>query len=207
MRLISKLSIIFVSVTILRLVSGCCNCENEYYTFSYERIIVHNIDNSGQWSKPSDVNRMPAAGVAFEVQILGSEPILSAQNKLQSFGFNALNAQTCNCDEIYRANHTISAIKIRTLENLNSDYCCNEEVTDLFLANSCLSCNDIGNFYITLDELITRINPEAFYQTPVNKFLIYLKVPVENTEAQFEIEVILNNGESIISQTSKIEII
>lgn len=207
MKRFRKISILFISVSLLRLAVGCCNCEDQYYSFDYEKILIENIDNSGEWSKPSDKNVMPAEGVAFEIQIIGSDPVLYAKKQIKAIGFTAALAQSCNCDELYVASNTISAIKIRTLDDLNSDYCCNDDVTNLFLANSCLACEDIGNFYITIDELIHRINPEAFYQIPVNKFLIYLKVPVENAEAQFEIEVVLSNGESIIGQTNPIEII
>lgn len=207
MRQFRKISVLVISVFLLRLAVGCCNCEDQYYSFDYENILIENIDNSGQWSKPSESNAMPAEGVAFEIQILGSDPVLSAKSQIFSTGFTTASAQSCNCEELYVASHTITEIKIRTLEDLNSDYCCNDDVTSLFLANSCLSCEDIGNFYITIDKLIHRINPEAFYQIPVNKFLIYLKTPVENTTAKFEIEVVLSNGKSIIGQTKSIDIL
>ena len=207
MKRFRRITILFVAAFLLRLAVGCCGCEDQFYSFDYEQIRIENIDNSGQWSKPSESNSMPAAGVAFEIQLLGSDPVLTTQSRLKINGFNTASALGCNCEELYVANHTITEIKIRTLENLNADYCCNEDVTSLFLANSCLSCDDVGNFYVTIDELVRRINPEAFYQKQVNKFLIYLKVPVENTEAQFEIEVMLSNGVSITSQTKRIEII
>lgn len=207
MKLFSKVILLFISITFLRLLSGCCTCEDEYYSFEYERILIHNIDNSGEWSKPSDLNKMPASGVAFEIQIVGSEPILSSQNKIHLNGFNTLSAQSCNCEELYIPNSTIATIRIKTLEKLNDDYCCNDDVTNLFLANTCVACEDIGSFYLTIDELVRRINPEAFYQTPVNQFLIYLKVPVENSVAQFEIIIELSDGRIITNQTSLIEMI
>jgi len=150
---------------------------------------------------------MPAAGVAFEIQIVGTEPVLTSQNKLKWNGFNTLSAQSCNCEELYLANRTIASISIKTLEKLNDDFCCNDDVTNLFLANSCVNCENIGSFYITVDELVRRINPEAFYQIPVNQFLIYLKVPIENSVAQFEIIIVLSDGQTITNQTSLIEII
>lgn len=207
MNRIIKVILIIVTVTSLRLFWSCCSCEDEYFSFEYERAMISNIDNSGQWSKPSDVNRMPAAGVAFEIQIVGSEPVLTSQCLKSSFGFKKVLAQDCNCEDIYIPNHTIRSVKIRTLEKLNEDYCCNSDVTELFLANSCLDCEDIGSFYITFEELARRMNPEAFYQKPINQFLIYLTVPVENTLAQFELEIELSNGKKIVGQTALIEII
>ncbi|MBN2807511.1 MAG: hypothetical protein JXR22_12710 [Prolixibacteraceae bacterium] len=202
-----KVILIIVAITTFRLFWSCCSCNDDYFSFEYERVLISNIDNSGQWSKPSDVNIMPAAGVAFEIQIVGSEPVLTSQCRKRPMGFNALQAQDCNCEDIYIPNQTIRSVRIRTLEKLNEDYCCNADVTELFLANSCLACEDIGSFYITFDELVRRINPEAFYQKPINQFLIYLIVPVENTLAQFELEIELSNGRTIIGQTALIEII
>jgi hypothetical protein len=201
-----KVILLLVTITMLRLFWSCCSCDDDYFSFEYERVLISNIDNSGQWSKPSDVNIMPAAGVAFEIQIVGSDPVLTSQCRQMPLGFSTLNAQDCNCEDIYIPNHNIRSLRIRTLEELNDEYCCNADVTDLFLANSCLSCEDIGSFYITFDELVRRINPEAFYQKPINQFLVYLTVPVENTLAQFELEIELSNGKKIIGQTALIEI-
>ena len=208
MKLFSKIFILLISVTLLRLAVGCCNCENEFYSFNYNSVLIHNIDNSGQWSKPSEKNEMAAASVAFEIQIVGSEVVQSAsKKKININGFKTLSAQTCNCDDQYTPNQTISEIHIRTLYDLNSNYCCNEEVTSLFLANTCIDCADIGSFYITIDELQKRINPEVLYHTAVNKFLVYLKEPVENNKAQFEVEIVFSDGQSIIAQTALITII
>ena len=208
MKFFSKIFILFISITILRLTFSCCSCENESYSFGYNNIIINNIDNSGQWSKPSEKDEMSAGSVAFEIQIAGTEVVVSESlKKLRINGFKALSAQDCNCDDQYTPNQEISEIHIRTLYDLNSEYCCNDEVTPLFLANTCVDCEDIGSFYITIDELQKRINPGALYHSPVNKFLIYLKVPVENDKAQFEIEVVLENGQSIVSTTNLIAII
>lgn len=207
MKQFSRITFIVLITTILRLFAGCCSCNDQYYNFDYVSMLIKNIDNSGQWSKPSESNKMPAAGVAFEVEIMGSDPISNQNISLASLGFTASKAESCNCEDLYIPNHAISSIKIRTLIDLNADYCCNDEVTELFLANSCLDCDDIGNFYVTMEELVHRINPDAFYQTPINKFLLYLKVPVESSQARFEIEIGLENGTSIIGQTALIEII
>lgn len=207
MKTFSKLILIIIIVSIARFIPSCCSCQNDEYSFSYETIAIRNIDNSGAWSKPSTKNVMPAKGVAFEIQIKGIAPVMAKCNNLQSLGFNTLTAQTCNCDELYYSTSSIQDIRIRTLEKINDDFCCGDDVTNLFLANSCISCEDIGNFYITIDELVRRINPEALNKTLLNSFLIYLSVPVENSVAQFEIEVELSDGTSIVAQTSLITII
>ena len=204
MKFFSKIFILFVSVTLLRLVVGCCRCENDFYSFDYTSVNINNIDDSGQ---SSDVNEMNAAGVAFEIQIIGSEVVASRNQSIPLSGFTTLSAQDCNCEDQYVPNQTISEIHIRTLYEINEDYCCNDEVTSIFLANSCTDCEDIGSFYITIDELLKRINPESLYYTPVNKFLIYLKETVENEVAQFEIEVVFSDGQSIITQTELITIV
>jgi len=206
MRIAFKLLIILLLVTSIRLISSCCSCEDDFFSFDYESLKIGNIDNSGQWSKPTEENVMSRASVAFEIQIIGKEIAESKFRPIHFSGFNTLSAQNCNCDERFISNQTISEIKIRTLNDINSDYCSNEDVTSLFLANTCLSCTDVGNFYITISELQKRLNPESIYHQPINKFLIYLTVPVENTKAQFEFEVLLSDGRSIIAQTALIEI-
>lgn len=208
MRFFSKVILFVFVITLIRLAVSCCRCENEFFSFNYNSLVIRNIDNSGQWSKPSATNEMFAASVAFEIQIVGSEVVLTASGtKYKLNGFTTLSAQSCNCDDQYIPNQTIANIHIRTLLDLNSDYCCNDEVTPLFLANNCIDCADIGSFYISIDELQRRINPEVIYHTPVNKFLIYLKVPIENDEAQFEIEIVFSDGRSIITQTDLISIV
>jgi hypothetical protein len=55
-----KVILLLVTITMLRLFWSCCSCDDDYFSFEYERVLISNIDNSGQWSKPSDVNIMPA---------------------------------------------------------------------------------------------------------------------------------------------------
>lgn len=208
MKLFNKIFILIVSFTLLRVAVSCCNCDNQFYSFNYNSLIILNIDNSGQWSKPIKTNEMLAASVAFAIQIVGSEVSVSkAKPILRINGFKRLSAQDCNCDDQYTPNQTISEIHIRTLYDINSDFCCNDDVTSLFLANTCLKCDDVGSFYITIDELQKRINPEVLYHLPVNKFLIYLKVPIENDLAQFEIEIVFSDGQKLVAQSALISIL
>ena len=207
MKLFNKIFILFVSITFLRLAVSCCNCESDFYSFDYSSVVIHNIDNSGRWSKPITNNEMSAASIAFEVQIIGTKPVSASSSRIKINGFKTLSAQNCECDDQYVPNQTISDIRIRTLNDINSDYCCNDDVTNLFVANTCVSCEDIGSFYITIDELKKRINPEGLYESPTNKFLIYLKKTVENDKAQFEVEIDFSDGRSIVTQTNLITII
>lgn len=203
MKFASKLLILLISITFIRLLSSCCSCEDIFYNFNYEEVLVRNSINS----RPSDVNSMPANEVAFEIQIVGSEPVLTTKNKIKLPGFKTLSAQNCNCDELFVPNQNITAIRILTINKLNDNFCCNEDVSNLFLANLCANCEDIGTFYITIDELLKRINTDALYHTAINKFKIYLSVPVENPDVQFQIEIELSNGELLSTKTSLIEII
>ncbi len=207
MRTFTKILIIVAFTTILRTVTSCCNCENVFFSFNYESIQIGNIDNSGQWSRPTELNEMPKNGVAFEVEIIGNSTANSLVNKLDLWAFQTASAQSCDCDDRYVGNQLIKSVKIVTLFDLNKDYSTNEEVTPLFLANNCLDCDDIGTFYITIPDLIKRLNPESIYNQPVNKFLIYLKVPVENTKAQFQVEVELTDGRKLKAQTALINIV
>lgn len=203
MKFASKILILFISITLIRLLSSCCSCEDVFFSFNYEEVLVSNSVNS----RPSNVNSMPANEVAFEIQIVGSEPILTTNNKIELLGFKSASALFCNCDDLFVPNQTITDIRILTTNKLNDDFCCNENVTNLFVANSCVDCEDVGTFYITIDELLKKINPETLYQTAANKFKIYLSIPVENPNVQFQIEIELNNGELLKTQTALIEII
>jgi hypothetical protein len=207
MRTFTKILIIVVFTTILRIVTSCCNCENVFFSFNYETLQIGNIDNSGQWSRPTESNDMSKNGVAFEVSIIGKSIAQSLVKPVDFWSFNTAVAQSCDCDDRYVGNQLIKSVKIITIHNLNADYTANEEVTPLFLANNCLDCDDIGTFYITIPELIKRLNPESIYNQPVNKFLIYLKVPVENTKAQFQVEVELTDGRRLTAQTALINIV
>jgi len=191
---------------LLRIFSSCCNCDDNIFYFDYDAVIVNNIDNSGQWSKPSNVDSMSYNSVAFEVQIAGNNLTANKSNSLNFNGFKQLSAQSCNCDEKFIPNQTISNIKITTLENINDEYCCNDDVTVLFLVNNCANCDDIGSFYLTIENLTNRINTDL-YNSPLNTFLIYLKEPIENSKAKFEIEVSFSDGSSIITTTNLISIV
>lgn len=206
MRIFSNLNTVIVTIILLLTMAACCNCDNTYYSFTYSDVSVTNIDNSGQWSKPTNKNEMASASVAFEVNVIGSDPVL-LEDAISSYSGsgNALG-QSCNCEDLYLASDSIQKITIRTLYDINADFCCGDDVSALFLANNCFECEDIGSFYVNLNDLIARINPEAFYHVPSNNFLLYLNTSVENTVAQFEVEILLSNGETITTQTAQLEI-
>ncbi len=192
---------------LLRLITSCCNCTDITYRFSYVDVIVNNINNSSQWSRPSNENQMYAEGVAFEVQIVGCSIESSSVKKRSLASFKTLSAQSCDCDDIYASVHEISSIRIFTLEKINSKYNAGDDVTDVFLANTCINCDDVGSFYISIDELLTRINGQPLYDKPENRFLVYLKEKVEYDTAQFEFEISLSDGQVITARSELILII
>lgn len=196
----------YLLLGLIVILTGCCNCDNTYYSFRYTDFSITNIDNSGQWSKPTNLNTMDSSTVAFEINIIGSDPVLIEDANSSYSGTGNSLGQSCNCEDLYQASDSIQKITITTIYDLNEEYCCGADVSDLFLANNCFECEDIGSFYVNLEELIDRINPQAFYHVPSNNFLIYLKIPVENTIAQFEVEVLLSNGESLTATTAQLDI-
>jgi hypothetical protein len=191
---------------LFRTIQSCCDCTDNYSTFSYVGVDLVNIDNSGRWSRITSDNTMRKNAVAFEVIVFGESDESLVSKIYSPSGFSQAKALGCNCDDKYKSNQTITGLSIVSIYNINSEYDCGSDVTSLFVANNCFDCDDISYFYCSIDDLLQRVNSKYFYNDYLNRFIVYLTTAVEDTIAQFEFSVALSNGQVLSGLTNEISI-
>jgi len=205
MKTLSKTLLILFVANILRLIPGCCECDESSIPFSFNKIDITNIDNSGDWAVITQSDSMKPEAVAFEVALFDSA---GYYHLAQSFfstntGYSNATAMSCDCSYPLRAIQHLSSLKITSLYALNAQYSAQSDVTELFVAKLTNNSSTGSNLYIPLPALCNQTQGKNYYDSGVESFGLYLTVPVENSRAAFIISAKLSDNR-ILSDTTKV---
>lgn len=205
MRILKKVLLILLIANILRIIPGCCDCDEPLRYFSFNRMDMNNIDNSGDWAKTSYRDTMPAAAVAFEVALFDSMGYYyySSIPKMDNLGFSTANAMSCDCAYPLQANYYLTKIRITSLFSISEEIEAGADVTDFFVGKLSGNSSSGNSVYQSLASIVRQTEGKIYYDGGIESFHIYLQPEVENTSARFVINLTLSDN-SIFSDTTNL---
>jgi hypothetical protein len=203
MRILKKAILILLIANIIRIIPGCCECDDSTMPFNFNKIDIINLDNSGDWAITTSSNTMMPEAVAFEVALFDSLGYYYAyEPSLNLGGIGYAQAMRCDCAFPLRANQYLTSIKITSLYSLTSDIHAGSDVSGLFVAQPTNNASS-GSLYISLESICNQSNGKTYYDSGIESFGLYLTIPVENSRARFVISAIFSD-DSMLSDTTRL---
>lgn len=206
--MVRKILIILLFGFILRTLTSCiCNCSDDTTPFDFQNIMIENLDNSGDWPVVTEHNEMYSKAVAFSVTAFAEDIfVMNMLKQINLAGFNSAKAFSCDCAVLFSANQKIEKITITTLFSISDQIPAMSNVTDYFVADS-HERNNWETIYVDMDNIISHINPETYYDSGSQDIQVFLKEEVKNDKAQFIIDLDLSDGRVLSDTTNLITII
>lgn len=203
---------IVVIIALIKTVQSCiffmdCECSDEIFHYSINSVEITNIDNSQTYPISTDENVMHRAAVAFNVRISDTthaEYYACKQPLKIVVGFSTAQAWSCDCPMNYLPDATIQSFKIHTVFDINDTIKAGADVSKLFLAMNRFNYSD--DLYHEVNDMVNKVNITT-NDSPDISFKMFLKVPVDNNQAEFTIDITLSNGAQISKSTNTISII
>jgi len=163
------------------------------------------VDNRGERPITAEENRLPATAYAIGMSMLYE--FVHYESPLNGF---SNSAYAYSCDESYRRNDTIEAIRIRALSDFDEFHLAGTDLTDFFAAKmrstvtAFSSTEDKIEHAIAVSSFVENVNESSPYYLLTDFDLFLLKKPSEEAVFQFIIEVELSNEKILVDTTDSI---
>lgn len=123
MKVVLKSLSVVLFVFVIRILSGCCDCD-DYYSeqkFNFEKLHVFGLNNNGKVAVESISDTMDREAVAFQVLFTSNGSYLfKKETALTGFGFTKASAtEECNCLPTFIPENPIKDFAIRTSFSFN----------------------------------------------------------------------------------------
>lgn len=202
--LIPKVLIILTLSFGIKLFFSCTPYSQDPIEIDYNHINVIGIDNSDRYmDNYTAIDTLFSDAVALKLTLSDTTKYYAASflpNLLEIFSFQTLKAN--DIDPTYVPRNKVTDIKIKTLLDINDVLKAGDDVSEYFL---CASRNDF-DLYHNLRYGISWLNDvQSYYEG--GSIILVLKTSVKNTNAHFEITVILDNGIELLGTTEIFTII
>lgn len=207
MKIIRKVLFILLMFNLIRIIPGCCDCDEPVTFFSFNKTGITNLDNSGSFPVTIPSDTMPAAAVAFEVSLYDSTGYwyYAALPVKSSAGFSRATAMICDCAYPMQAKAHLTNISITTLFPISDQIAAGAEISGLFAAS--LRGNYAGDgVYITPEMLCSQTENKIYYDSGIESFGLFLKPEVQSPSARFAIRFTLSDGSTLTDTTALITI-
>lgn len=207
MKIIRKVLFILLMFNLIRIIPGCCDCDEPVTFFSFNKTGITNLDNSGSFPVTIPSDTMPAAAVAFEVSLYDSTGYwyYAALPVKSSAGFSRATAMSCDCAYPVQARAHLTNISITTLFPISDQIAAGAEISGLFAAS--LRGNYAGDgVYITPEMLCSQTENKIYYDGGIESFGLFLKPEVESPSARFALRFTLSDGSILTDTTALITI-
>lgn len=207
------LTAFFIIINALQSCWFNCNCTDDTLYFSLNTAETENIDNSSTYPFNTEIDVMHAAAVAFRITLRDSSEtdynfyyatILEKNRPRAGFGIQHANAWSCDCPIYFMPSETVTRFEIITTFDINQQLRAGEDVSNFFLAET--RNFPMDGLYATIDEVISFLYASPTVYATVD-FNIFLQPRVENTIAEFTINVYLSNGKVLTAKTDNISIV
>lgn len=210
MRILKKAIFILLIVNVLRIIPGCCECNEPTMEFNFNRTAIRNLDNSGEWLRSTDADTMLPEAVAFEVNLYDSLGYFyheyAAANFLKSFVYTNCQAFSCDCSIPFIARQHLTDIRIITFYSISENIPAGSNVTELFVGKLRGNYANSSSVYNDLSAIIRQTENKTYHDSGIESFGIYLKPEVENQVAQFEIQCTFSDQRVLTDTTQLIHI-
>lgn len=170
---------------------------------NYNTISAVGVDNSGRFvDYYSTIDTIYSDAIALKLTLSDSNMFYASSyspNILQSFSFHTMHAESI--EPYYIPKNKVIGIKIKTLLDINETIKAGEDISAHIL------CSKRENFgmYNNLSHGISWLNGVQNYES--SAIVLVLKTSVKNTNAQFEVVVTFDSGDSLLCTTEIFTII
>jgi len=196
-----KVMLIMALAVIIRLIPGCCDCDESTIPFNFNKTDIVNLDNSGEWAVTTNSDTMKPGAVAFEVALFDSLGYFYApEPSLNSIGFGQAKAMSCDCSIPFSANQNLTSIRITTLYALTPEIAAGSDVSGLFVARL-TNNSSTGSLYSSLESICRQTEGKTYYDSGVESFGLFLTIPVGNDRVRFAISFQLSDN-TILNDTT-----
>lgn len=207
MRILKKAILILLIANIIRIIPGCCDCDDSAMPFNFNKINIINLDNSGDQAMTTNSDTMKPEAVAFEVALFDSLfNYFAAGPKVNFGGIGEAKAMKCDCALPYKANHYLTNISITTLYALSTEIADRSDVSGLFVARLTINSAFGSSLYNSLESICSQSNGKTYHDGGIESFGLYLKTKVENPEARFVITITFSDNLVLSDTTNLIHI-
>jgi hypothetical protein len=204
MRILKKAILILLIANIIRIIPGCCECDDSAMPFNFNKIDIINLDNSGDWAITTTSNTMVPEAVAFEVTLFDSLVYFISEGPMLNYGgFGEAKAMKCDCAPPFKANHYLTSISITTLYALSTEIADQSDVSALFVARLANNSASGSSLYSSLESICNQSNGKTYYDGGIESFGLYLTIPVENSRARFVISTLFSD-DTMLSDTTQL---
>jgi len=192
----TKLAVITIIFFSVRLFFSCT--PPDPIDISYNTAVLISIDNSGQYTNYGYPDTLYSDAIALQLILSDSTHLYYASNvgrSINTFGFETACATSINYS--FRPVNQVRDIQFYTLLDMNDTFKAGDNISDSIL----YSYENMFELYSYKDEAIKHFN--KLQNDPFSKLNIVLKASVKNKNAQFRVEVSLDDG-SLISDTTDV---
>ncbi|MEX2370149.1 MAG: DUF5034 domain-containing protein [Bacteroidales bacterium] len=189
----AKTTIIIIFFFFLKIFFSCTPPDPIDMTYSVINLEV--MDNSGHYHDRNYSDTLYSDAVSIQLSLSDSSTYY-ASNSFKSgelFSFESACAWSPNYS--YKPVHLIQDIRVYTEFDLDDTYKAGANISDSIL----FSLESVYSLYETIDKAIMYFNDLQW--EPSCTVRMYLKSSVKNSQAQFIVEVLLDDGSKLIETT------
>lgn len=207
MKVVVKSLTVVLFVFLIRLLSGCCDCDNYYseQKFNFEKLQIFNLNNDGKVAVESNIDTMNRESVAFQVLFTSNGTnFLKKETALTGFGFSKASAtEECNCPPTFIPEIPIKDFAIRTSFSFNK-WPAGADVSDSM--NYYIGKYAGTGLYLSKDQVILDITRSKFGFDGI-AFQFFAPNEVVSDSAQFVVEFTLSDNTVISNSTHRVYLI
>lgn len=171
--------------------------------FRYNSIKIEGINNNSEYIGDNITDTIYAAALCLKLSLFDSAQYYAQSNfKANVPLFSFKKAMAMEYADSYIPEIKLASIKVVSIYNINNEIEAGDDVTDIFLFTDKRFSSVLYNYQ---EWAISGFN-EA-HSNPGSFIFMVLKVPVENSKAQFYIEVQFEDGSTLSDTTNTFQII
>lgn len=212
----SKVAFILILFLIISVLQSCwfgCDCSDETFYFSLNKVEIKNVDNSATYPSVMEENHMCSRAVAFNISLFDSTdsyyyPYQASHREVDlqraGFGIQSAYAWSCDCPLYFMPAEEVERVEVITTYPINQNIAAGDNVVDLFLSET--YGYPMNGLYASIDMVIGFLYTSRS-DHPILNFNVYFQSRVEYALAEFTFNVYLSSGEVMSAKTSVITII
>ncbi len=212
----SKVAFILALFLIISILQSCwfgCDCSDETFYFSLNKVEIKNVDNPSTFPSVMEENLMYSRAVAFNISLFDSTDSFFYSNqaslrevdaKRAGFGIQSAYAWSCDCPLFYISAEKVERVEVITTYPINQKIGAGDNVVDLFLSET--YGYPMNGLYASIDKVIEFVYSSRTEYPNLN-FKVFFQSRVEHSLAEFTFNVYLSTGDVISAKTNEISII
>jgi hypothetical protein len=198
-----KVFLILLFPILADLVVSCCNCLGTViHHYTNKTIVVSNLDNSGQAPQVTSSGSVFKSAYGIRVKLIREKTARIDKPRIV-FGECAY-ARECFCQppDQFLPNDSITAIRIITLNDFNSDHLASSDVSGYFKVY-------VPYSFSTTDDYVKNTSASFNYDTDlqINIDLLLMTPPDSVGACQFRVQIVLSDGRTLEQDTPTIDFI